>query len=175
MALLRTWVFVAVEPSPAMRSTSSGSSEPSGISVIGVDRAEPDRVGQRQLPDQAADHGVERVDAHAKRGIFVEPDVEQPDEVVVDRRRIVGMRRVGRQDVELLVAELIDDEVQHLRRIGAGIADRDQPRLQSGRAQQRQPFQRLRQRAAAFEVDAELVVDLGRPIEADGDVDVVRP
>ena len=40
-----------------------------------LDRAQADRVGERQLPGQAADHGVERIDAHAFFGVFVEPDV----------------------------------------------------------------------------------------------------
>ena len=140
----------------------------------GIDRAEPDRVGQRQLPNQAADHRIERIDIDAERRIFIEPDVEQPDEVIVDRRRIVGVRRVRRQDVELRIAELVDDKVQHLLRIGARIAHRDQPGVQSGGAQEGQSLERLRQRASPFEVDAIFVVDLGRAIEADGDADVVH-
>ena len=55
-----------------------------------------------------------------------------------------------------------------------GLQTEIRPGSRSGRAQAVEPFQRLRQRAAAFEVDPVLVVDLGRAVEADGDVHVVR-
>ena len=64
-------------------------------------------------------------------------------------------------------------EGEDLFRIGAGIADRDQPGREVGGAQSLEPSQRLRQRAAALEIDSVLVVDLGRAVEADADVHVM--
>ena len=96
MAWLRTWVFDAVN-----RRRQCGAHRAARATVgherHRLDRAQADRVGERQLPGQAADHGVERIDAHAFFGVFVEPNVEQLDEIIGDRRRVVGVRRVGRQ------------------------------------------------------------------------------
>ena len=76
------------------------------------------------------------------------------------------MRCVGRENVELLDAEILNHIRQDPLGVGERVAHRDQARLDAVRPQAFDAAHRLGMGPAALEIDAVLIVDLRRPVES---------
>jgi len=71
------------------------------------------------------------------------------------------------QDVEFLDAEFINHIGEELNGVAGRIVDRYDARLDAGGAQKLHAAQCRGMRSLAFEVDADLIVNLGWPVDAD--------